>query len=65
MAGARIRGWRKAAGMTQAELALASGLSRVAISRLEGGRQSPNHATIQMLAAALRVSAGELTTTTG
>ncbi len=51
--------------MTQAELALASGLSRVAISRLEGGRQSPNHATIQMLAAALRVSAGELTTTTG
>ena len=62
VAGARIRGWRKAAGMTQAELALASGLSRTTISRLEGGQQSPNHATIQVLAAALRVSAGELTT---
>lgn len=61
VAGARIRKWRTAAGLTQAELAIAAGLSRITVSRLENGQQSPNFATGQALARALRVAPAELT----
>ncbi len=59
--GARIRAWRQAVGWTQAQLALASGLSRITLSRLETGHQEPTLATTRALSSALGISSGELT----
>jgi len=46
--------------MSQADLARASGVSREYIARLELGQQDPTLGTMQKLAKALKVKAGEL-----
>lgn len=51
---------RKAAGMSQAKLAMKSGVSRVSIARYEIGTQSPNWSTVLLLSAAVKVVPGEL-----
>src|SRR5262245_55522711 len=63
--GIRLRGLRKAAGLTQQELANRAGLTREGIAQLETGRRSPAWATVEALCRALQVgpdaftSAGE------
>jgi DNA-binding XRE family transcriptional regulator len=52
---ARIREERKKAGLTQEELAEKASLPQSHISRLEGGKHSPSHATLMKIAAALGV----------
>ena len=54
-AGTRLREVREAAGLTQLQLAAASGLTHEAISNLETGKRSPLAATVQALAQALGV----------
>jgi excisionase family DNA binding protein len=54
-AGKRLRALREAAGLSQQQLAAASGLTHEAISRLETARLSPYAATVRALAQALRV----------
>ena len=51
--GDRVRQLRKAANMTQAELATATGLGRVTLVRIERGEQSPRYGTLVALAGAL------------
>ena len=51
-----MRRIRKERGLTQAELALATGLGPVQISRIERGVQEPRFATLERLAEALGVS---------
>lgn len=51
----RIRKARKAAGLTQVELADRSGIPQSHISRLENGEHSPSAQTLQRLAKALNV----------
>ena len=58
--GAKIRKLREAAGMTQADLAKRARLTRVYVTRLEGGRQDPSLSTINALAGALGVRVTEL-----
>lgn len=58
--GGRIRDRRTAAGMTQIELAERCGLPQSHISRLESGRHSPSHRTLERIARALGVSVAEL-----
>ncbi|MEK7353635.1 MAG: helix-turn-helix transcriptional regulator [Chloroflexota bacterium] len=58
--GKRIISMRKAAGMTQAELAQAAGIGRVTQSRIERGEQSPRYETLMMIAKALGRPAAEL-----
>lgn len=58
--GKRIATMRKAAGMTQAELARAAGIGRVTQIRIERGEQSPRYETLMMIAKALGRPAGEL-----
>lgn len=53
----RIRDAREKAGMSQQELAKASGLTQSHISRLENGEHSPSCATIQKIADALKLPA--------
>ena len=58
--GARLRGLRKAAGLTQEELASRAGLSAKAIGMLERGqRNHPYPHTIKVLADALELSEGK------
>ena len=59
-AGARLRSLRLAAGRTQIELAVRSGLTHELISRLELGRRGPRAETVGRLADALGVAPGEL-----
>ena len=54
-AGTRLREVREAAGLTQLQLAAASGLTHEAISNLETGKRSPLAATVSALAQALGV----------
>ena len=54
-AGWRLRMLREAAGLTQLELAAASGLRHETLSRLELGRQGASAETVRALARALRV----------
>ena len=54
-AGTRLREVREAAGLTQLQLAAASGLTHEAISNLETGKRAPQAATVQALARALGV----------
>jgi DNA-binding XRE family transcriptional regulator len=49
----RISEERTKAGLTQEELAQSAGLPQSHISRLETGKHSPSHATIEKIAAAL------------
>jgi DNA-binding XRE family transcriptional regulator len=51
----RIRSLRKAAGMTQEQLAEKSAIPQSHISRLEAGRHSPSRMTLEKIAAALGV----------
>lgn len=51
----RIRETRENAGMTQCELADKSGLPQSHISRIETGKHSPSHSTLEKLAKALNV----------
>ena len=54
-AGGQLRALREAAGLSQLQLAAASGLTHEAISRLETGRCWPKAATVRSLAQALGV----------
>jgi excisionase family DNA binding protein len=53
--GQRLRTLREAAGLTQIQLAAASGLTHEAISNLETGKRAPYAATVRALAQALGV----------
>ena len=50
---ARLAHARKAANLTQAELAERAGLSRMTVQRLEGGNLDPRLSTLQELARVL------------
>lgn len=50
---ALVRARRVARGMTQADVARSSGVHRVAIAQIEGGRGAPSLATAVRLAKAL------------
>ena len=54
-AGTRLRALREAAGLSQLQLAAASGLTHEAISRLETGTNAPYAETVRALARALTV----------
>ena len=56
---ARIRALRKAADLTQEELAAKSGLPQSHISRLEAAKHSPSRVTLEKIANALGVHVGE------
>ena len=56
----RLKQVRRAKGFTQAQLAQASGVHRVTISRLESGKFSANVETLEKLANALGVTVGDL-----
>jgi transcriptional regulator with XRE-family HTH domain len=56
----RLAALREARGLTQEQLAAASGVSRVQISRLEQGHFAPRLASLKCLAAALGVSVAQL-----
>lgn len=57
---ARVRSARKAARMTQATLAEASGLERTSVTNLERGRQIPRLAALYRMAEALKLRPDEL-----
>lgn len=56
--GGKIRELRKARDLTQEQLAELSGLPQSHVSRLESGRHAPSHATLEKIAAALKVEVG-------
>ena len=58
--GARIRDLRVAAGLTQEALAVAAGIGRVTLVRVERGEQSPRFETLGAVAKALGVGVEEL-----
>lgn len=58
--GTRIRRLRKSAGLTQRALALAGGVGRVTLVRIENGVQSPRYETLGSLADALGRPIAEL-----
>lgn len=59
--GDQVRAWREQRGIKQAELARRSGLDTATISRIERNKQTnPTTDTVQRLATALGISAGEL-----
>jgi len=57
---ARLRAVRRAAGLRGSEVARAAGMARSNYARLEAGRHLPSLATLQRVAAALRVPAVRL-----
>jgi DNA-binding SARP family transcriptional activator/tetratricopeptide (TPR) repeat protein/DNA-binding XRE family transcriptional regulator len=58
--GGLVRGWRRAAGLTQRDLAARSGLSVTAVRDLEQGRsQRPHPESLAALAGALGLDAGQ------
>jgi transcriptional regulator with XRE-family HTH domain len=58
--GTVLRDARKAAGLSQEELALEAGLERVFISLLERGQRSPSLTVVLQLARTLNVPANQL-----
>lgn len=58
--GAALRRRRKAAGLTQEQLALAAGVERVHVSWLETGKHQPTFHMICKLANELQCTPGEL-----
>lgn len=58
--GSRLALLREAAGLTRYKLYKESGVPATQIKRIERGEQDPTSKTIEKLAAALKVSAGEL-----
>lgn len=61
----RIRDLRKHAGLTQEELAKASGLPQSHISRLENREHSPSRVTLEKIAKALKQPVGAFDPTIG
>ena len=57
---ARIREARTKAGLTQTQLAKSAGLPQSHISRLEKGKHSPSHLTLQKIAKALSIPIHQL-----
>ena len=57
---ANLRRIRKERGMTQSELAAASGIHRITISKYEAGKVTPNVDSAKSLAEALGVTVDEL-----
>jgi DNA-binding XRE family transcriptional regulator len=55
-----LREWRKYRGMTQAELATASGLSQGAIAQIETGKRNPTVETARKFANALNCDIDDL-----
>lgn len=53
--GNRIRAIREAKDITQSELAMAAGIGRITLVRIESGGQSPRYETLESIAEALRV----------
>src|SRR5689334_14969500 len=58
--GARIRATRKAAGLTQAELAEAVGVEPESINRIENAKLNPSRDTLQKVAKVLGVKLSNL-----
>jgi transcriptional regulator with XRE-family HTH domain len=58
--GTRIRAWRRRCGLTLDELAVATGVSKSYLSRLESGAKAPSIATVVKLSRALGISVGAL-----
>lgn len=58
--GESIRMLRKAAGMSQQELADKVGLSRPAISQIEGGKNHPTERTLDAICETLYITPGVL-----
>ncbi len=58
--GTRLRRLRKAAGLTQAELARRTGIHRPNIARVEAGRHTPSLETLARLASAIGVTASRV-----
>lgn len=58
--GARIKAARKAAGMTQAELAAKLGISFQSVAQWENDLRNPKYETLQKIASALGVSVADL-----
>ena len=56
----RIKEWRAKRGLSQRDLAEASGVSREYIARLELGQHDPTVSTLEKLAEALKVKVGRL-----
>lgn len=57
---AKLREIRKAKGMTQEQLAKASGIHRITISKYEAGKVDPKTENAERLAAALGVTVDDL-----
>jgi transcriptional regulator with XRE-family HTH domain len=58
--GNRVRNWRRAAGLTQSELAAEAGLTQAGVAVVEGGAHDPRLATLQRIAQVLGRSTREL-----
>lgn len=58
--GRRVRELRVQAGLTQAEVAAASGITRAALSTIEAGKRDLGVSRLAGLAAALGIRPGEL-----
>jgi DNA-binding XRE family transcriptional regulator len=58
--GARLKAFRLAAGLTQAELARRTGIHRPNIARVEAGRHTPSLETLSRIANAIGVSPTEV-----
>ncbi len=58
--GARLKQFRKAKGLTQAQLAHQAGISRVSLARIEAGTHFPRLKTLTSLARALQISPSQL-----
>jgi transcriptional regulator with XRE-family HTH domain len=56
----RIKEWRAKRGLSQRDLAEASGVSREYIARIELGQHDPTVSTLEKLAEALKVKVGRL-----
>jgi transcriptional regulator with XRE-family HTH domain len=59
---ARVAGLRRAAGLTQALLSQAAGLSPSAVGLIEQGRSTPALGTLESIASALGVTVADLVT---
>ena len=58
--GDQVSGWRRARGLTQAELESRAGLAHNALSRIENGQVSPRLSSLERIAAALELTTEEL-----
>lgn len=58
--GKNLRETRKQLGLTQQEVSQRSGVQAGEISRIEAGKRDPQISTVERLAKALDVSAGQL-----